>query len=348
MGLPANCQRTSIRNDSAESTADMAADPSATLNFFGRHGGEIECTFPFSEIEQAWPNTDNTVASESEKAWPNTDNTVASESEKAWPNAHNTLASVSENAWPNTYHTVASESEKAWPNAHNTLVSESENSWSNAFNTGQMQYEVLNRVEPSERTFTTDVLAYGRNISVTITSEAAVAQQWLGSRDGKMYGMDLEWKPNRYTHEDNKVALLQLCSDKECLMLQMLFLDLMPQGLVNFLLDAERKIAGVGIKEDTKKLRRDYGLQSSGVVELTVLAVQKIGKPKCKKMGLKSLLKEVTGLVIEKPKRITMSNWAQPSLDRHQIKYACIDAWASYAIYEKLMTYNWAVSRQAN
>ncbi|KAJ7543534.1 hypothetical protein O6H91_09G042400 [Diphasiastrum complanatum] len=191
-----------------------------------------------------------------------------------------------------------------------------------------------------KRTIRTSLPVYGKKILVTVTCEAAVAQEWLERQTGELFGLDVEWRPNRGKGVDNKVALLQLSGDKECLMLQMLFMDSIPRALVTFLLDSEKKMAGVGVKEDASKLLRDYGLACNGLVELTALAVQQLGRPECKHMGLKALAQEVIGIKMQKLKRVTLSDWAKPILDNSQVLYACVDAWVSFAVFHKLQVAN--------
>ncbi|KAJ7554585.1 hypothetical protein O6H91_06G147300 [Diphasiastrum complanatum] len=193
--------------------------------------------------------------------------------------------------------------------------------------------------ENEVKTGRTSVRVYGREILVTVTCEAAVAQEWLGRQAGQLFGLDVEWKPNRGKGVYHKNALLQLSGEKECLMMQMLFMHSIPLALVGFLLDSEKRKAGVGVREDARKLLRDYGLACNGLVELTSLAVQRLGRPECKNMGLKALAKEVIGLQMQKLKRVTMSDWAKPILDRSQVLY-CADAWVSFAVFQKLqLTY---------
>jgi hypothetical protein len=107
-----------------------------------------------------------------------------------------------------------------------------------------------------EKTSKLDVKVDGKVIKVTLTKESLVAQEWLKRQTGKVFGLDLEWQPNRRKGQrDNKVALMQISSDTECLLIQMLFLDSIPSVLIQFLKDPERKIVGVGIHGDTKVSR---------------------------------------------------------------------------------------------
>lgn len=196
---------------------------------------------------------------------------------------------------------------------------------------------------PSERssnkssTMKTVVIAWGRNIPVTLTSEACTVQEWISSQSGNLFGLDVEWRPNRAKGEKNKVALLQLCSESECLIIQMLFLDKKPQALRKLLSDPSKGLAGVGVLADGKRLLHDYGLECQGGIELTTLAVERLKRDELRNVGLKVLVQEVLGLNMDKPKKVTLSNWAKMKLDPAQINYACMDAWASFALSRKLL-----------
>eukprot|EP00249_Psilotum_nudum_P008494 c21315_g1_i1 orf=352-1584(+) len=178
----------------------------------------------------------------------------------------------------------------------------------------------------------TEVLAWGRRISVSVTKEASVAQKWIEKQKGNLFGLDTEWRPDRREGSRNKVALLQLCGESDCLIIQLLHLDRMPKALLEFLVDPRKSFAGVGIHLDTAKLQQDYGLVCLGQLELTTLAVEKMNREDLKHAGMKMLLKHVLGFEMQKPKSVATSDWARKSLGRSQVEYACIDAWASFAI----------------
>jgi ribonuclease D len=135
---------------------------------------------------------------------------------------------------------------------------------------------------------------------------------------------------------NNLCIVVQICGESECLIVQMLYLDVIPRGLVNFLKDPAIKFPGVGIQGDAVKLKRDWGLECNGTVDLTSLAATILGRPELKFTGLKALAKVVMDYDMAKPKRVTMSNWAKPILDKVQVEYASLDAWVSYAIHQKL------------
>jgi len=57
-----------------------------------------------------------------------------------------------------------------------------------------------------------------------------------------------------------------------------------------------------------------------------------LGSPGLRNAGLTALAKEVLDVDYNKPRTITMSNWAKEQLSDAQIQYACIDAFLSFEI----------------
>ena len=53
---------------------------------------------------------------------------------------------------------------------------------------------------------------------------------------------------------------------------------------------------------------------------------------------LKTLTREVMGVLINKSKSVTMSKWDARRLSVEQVQYACIDAFVSYEIGRLLLT----------
>eukprot|EP01018_Ginkgo_biloba_P035878 Gb_00599 [translate_table: standard] len=202
--------------------------------------------------------------------------------------------------------------------------------------------EMISSSSSSRSTQTPLVQFEGRTIQVTLTADSHEVEKWVLHQqrcESKLFGMDLEWKPNSYKGQDNKAALLQLCGDAGCLILQLFYMDVMPSSLINFLNDDQIRLAGVEIEKDAEKLARDYGLacKNQSLVELRTLAVNTRGRPDLKRSGLKTLAREILGLSMVKPKKISRSNWEIVDLSPSQIEYACIDAYISFAIAQKLL-----------
>ncbi|XP_058077609.1 3'-5' exonuclease-like [Magnolia sinica] len=112
-----------------------------------------------------------------------------------------------------------------------------------------------------------------------------------------------------------------------------------PESLKSFLSDSSAIFVGAGVDRDVTNLRNDYGLIVSNVVDLQPLAMTLKDSPffGSKLPGLQNMAWVFVGLRMEKPSDVTMSNWEDKELSREQIKYACIDAYASYKIGYKLL-----------
>ncbi|KAF2291797.1 hypothetical protein GH714_035648 [Hevea brasiliensis] len=77
---------------------------------------------------------------------------------------------------------------------------------------------------------------------------------------------------------------------------------------------------GVRISGDTKKLYKDYDLETSCEADIASLAAQAFDHKDFKRSGLKTLVETIIGEELEKPKRVTMSNWDAKYLTPAQVK----------------------------
>ncbi|KAK3160677.1 hypothetical protein QOZ80_1BG0062860 [Eleusine coracana subsp. coracana] len=167
-------------------------------------------------------------------------------------------------------------------------------------------------------------------IETTVTRDAA--------GDDLIVGLDCEWKPNRSRWTTSKVAILQLCTGTRCLVFQLFYATTIPASLRSFLADPDVRFVGVSVGEDVAKLDNDYGLHCAAPVDLEGLCNEYLGRGMGgRRLGLKGFAREVLGLTMEKPYNVTMSNWEKHDLDVAQIQYACIDAYVSYKLGEKVL-----------
>ncbi|KAH0766760.1 hypothetical protein KY285_002631 [Solanum tuberosum] len=146
-------------------------------------------------------------------------------------------------------------------------------------------------------------------------------------------GLDNEWKPTFSSYTSNKSATLQLCIDNTCLIVQLFYLDEIPQTLKNFLANPNFTFVGVEVGEDILKLKNEYGLVCTSQVDIRDVAKTK-WPGRFSRPGLKDLANEICGIYMPKPKHVCQSNWEA------QVEYACIDAYASYKIGHKLLIEN--------
>ncbi|KAK1571278.1 hypothetical protein Q3G72_014442 [Acer saccharum] len=154
---------------------------------------------------------------------------------------------------------------------------------------------------------TRSVYFSGKIIETTVTDKASIADAWvvnISSIYGGqkiVVGLDSEWRPHPNRDMDNTTAVLQLCVDTKCLIVQMFFMDYIPESLKNFLVTPMQLLLGL------------------------------------RKPGLKDVARLVVGLEMPKPKDVCRSDWQSRVLDDLQIEYACIDAYASFKIGHKLL-----------
>eukprot|EP00252_Welwitschia_mirabilis_P000748 TRINITY_DN10711_c0_g1_i1.p1 TRINITY_DN10711_c0_g1~~TRINITY_DN10711_c0_g1_i1.p1 ORF type:complete len:221 (+),score=7.29 TRINITY_DN10711_c0_g1_i1:150-812(+) len=179
----------------------------------------------------------------------------------------------------------------------------------------------------------------GKSINVTLTSSGREIEAWIRNKtnNSDIIGLDIEWPPSYRKGSENKTALLQLCNETACLVVQMRYVDYIPETLRDFLRSPNIRLVGVGIKQDANKLYRDFELLCEGTVELGPLAVERFQEKGLQNAGLKVLTIKVLGFELEKPRSITMSRWDQRWLRPRQIEYACIDAFVSFLIGKVLL-----------
>ncbi|CAI7922156.1 unnamed protein product [Closterium sp. NIES-54] len=137
------------------------------------------------------------------------------------------------------------------------------------------------------------------------------------SSSGKVaVGLDCEWKPTWGKGPENPCALLQLCANADVCYLFHLKFTGVPETLRALLKDASVVKTGVGVTEDGRKLRKDFGVEVNGLVDCSPLAQEKAVVPDGGQMvGLKTL----TRLVLQK-----------------ELIYASTDAFVSLRIFQEL------------
>lgn len=191
-------------------------------------------------------------------------------------------------------------------------------------------------------------------IETTVTRDAAVADAWVRSLRAShprgaplIVGLDCKWnkQPTRSpAWMTPKAAVLQLYAGgggaaTGCLVLQLLYLRHVPESLRGFLGDPRVRLVGVGVVEAATRLAADHGLACAAPVELAGPCDRYLGLVGRDKLGLglKEYAKEVLDLNMERPESLGMSDWEKRDLDMCQISYACVDAYVSYRLGEKVL-----------
>ncbi|RCV23701.1 hypothetical protein SETIT_5G027900v2 [Setaria italica] len=188
-------------------------------------------------------------------------------------------------------------------------------------------------------------------IAATVTRDAAVADAWVrGLRASHprgaplVVGLDCKWnkQPARGggpAWMAPRAAVLQLHAGGSagCLVLQLLYLARVPEVLRAFLRDPRVRLVGVGVVDAAAKLADDHGLVCAAPVELEGPCDDYLGLVGGDRLGLKEYAREVLDLNMEKPDSVAMSDWEKRDLDRPHIGYACVDAYVSYRLGERVL-----------
>ncbi|KAG8372182.1 hypothetical protein BUALT_Bualt12G0039800 [Buddleja alternifolia] len=192
---------------------------------------------------------------------------------------------------------------------------------------------------PDGRQQTYDVSFFGDTIVTTVTADPDAATEWIIlaeainlDADPVIVGLDVEWRPP-FSQRRNPVAVLQICVGDRCLVYQIIHAHYIPDVLRDFFFNDSYTFVGVGVKSDLEKLVADYEVgRHANAVELGKAAADAYGRSELQTAGLKELARVVLGKNVEKPRRVTLSNWDERWLTAEQVKYACVDAFVSYEI----------------
>lgn len=145
---------------------------------------------------------------------------------------------------------------------------------------------------------------------------------------------DMEWTFSFQTGPE-KTSLIQVCLDlDECYLFHLPLLKKLPASLLLFLDHPRVQLHGVNIKNDLRKLERDFpNVKSEPLVE------------KCLDLGvwyndvfnssgrwsMERLVLQTLKLRIDKNRNVRMSKWHLHPLSENQQKYAAIDVYVSFS-----------------
>lgn len=145
----------------------------------------------------------------------------------------------------------------------------------------------------------------------------------------KILGFDTETKPAFKKGEFYPVALLQLSTPDMAYLFRLSAIGL-PQSIIDLFENPEITIAGIGIRDDIKDLKKLSDFEPSGFVDLNELGNQ---------LGFESIgARNFSGMFMKHriSKSQQVSNWENPTLTPSQISYAATDAWICLEIYDQM------------
>jgi RNA polymerase sigma factor for flagellar operon FliA len=142
-------------------------------------------------------------------------------------------------------------------------------------------------------------------------------------------GFDTESKPTFAKGEvSNGPHLVQLATDRQVFLFQIGSAPT-PTALKTVLESPGVLKAGFGLRDDLRRLQSKLGIHADGVIDLGVA----LRRDKRGDVGAKTAVARFFGQRLQKSKKISTTNWANPRLTEAQMLYAANDAHVALRVY---------------
>jgi hypothetical protein len=172
-------------------------------------------------------------------------------------------------------------------------------------------------------------------VQVAVTSATMTVERFLRDVRGEepkplIVGLDTEW----FENDRKRIALIQICVDKKCLLFKVGIAGDIPDNLKSFLADEDHVFVGVAIANDLDRLREGHQIELSNKVELQAMAPFIISDRQWNNVpSLATLAQELLGVAIGgKGTNVRYKHWDNKQLTENQIKYACTDVVVPYMV----------------
>ncbi|MEE1981049.1 3'-5' exonuclease [Shewanella xiamenensis] len=196
----------------------------------------------------------------------------------------------------------------------------------------QQKLALTTRLTDAELANLTPLSLVDVRVELVSSDKLTAALQQLSSES--VLGFDTETRASFEPGVQHPLSLVQLATSDTCYLFQQAVLgerlaELKP------LLDNEQILkVGIGLRGDGQALKRDWDIQVSPRLDLN-WAMAQLGAGK--EMGTRQLVAALLHKRIDKPKKITLSNWQQVPLSQAQIQYAALDALAANLCFWQLI-----------
>ena len=173
-----------------------------------------------------------------------------------------------------------------------------------------------------------EAVHFDGRIEVVETPDALAKACQILSKE-VIIGFDTETRPSFQAGVTNKVALLQLSTEKQSFLIRINKLPLTREIIA--ILSSEKIIKiGADVRNDILALNKLRKFTPRGFIDLQ----NEVGKYGIEDKSLRKISGIVLGKKVSKAQRL--SNWAAKQLTPQQQMYAATDAWVCIEIYEKL------------
>ncbi|MGI2188572.1 3'-5' exonuclease [Shewanella oncorhynchi] len=150
----------------------------------------------------------------------------------------------------------------------------------------------------------------------------------------QVLGFDTETRASFERGVQHPLSLIQIATANTCYLFQHAILGEQFTQLKALLEDETILKVGVGLRSDAHALRRQWGINVASTLDLN-WALAQLGAEK--EMGTRQLVAALLGVRIDKPKKVTLSNWQLVPLSSAQIHYAAADALAALKCFNALI-----------
>jgi len=162
-----------------------------------------------------------------------------------------------------------------------------------------------------------------------ISTSESIARTLKRIESEPFVGFDTETKPNFKKGTFNKLALVQIATEKEAYLIRV-----QQTGITNELrhfFSSSLPKLGIALHDDIKALQKLRSFTPGGFVSINTITVD-LG---IKNQGIRKLSAIILGHRISK--RQQLSNWENKRLTPSQISYAATDAWICWKMYSDLL-----------
>ncbi|GCF89217.1 3'-5' exonuclease [Shewanella sp. M-Br] len=151
----------------------------------------------------------------------------------------------------------------------------------------------------------------------------------------QVLGFDTETRASFERGVQHPLSLIQIATANTCYLFQHAILGEQFIQLKALLEDETILKVGVGLRSDAQALKRQWDINVASTLDLN-WALAQLGAEK--EMGTRQLVAALLGVRIDKPKKVTLSNWQHVPLSSAQIHYAAADALAALKCFNALIT----------
>ena len=196
----------------------------------------------------------------------------------------------------------------------------------------QQKLALTTRLTDAELANLTPLSLVDVRVELVSSDKLTAALQQLSSES--VLGFDTETRASFEPGVQHPLSLVQLATSDTCYLFQQAVLGERLAELKPLLENEQILKVGIGLRGDGQALKRDWDIQVSPRLDLN-WAMAQLGAGK--EVGTRQLVAALLHKRIDKPKKMTLSNWQQVPLSQAQVQYAALDALAANQCFWQLI-----------